>query len=355
MSKLTSQERFRRMYEHRDADRVPIMDSPWEETIDRWVREGMPTRDYIEHFDLDRTVHISTDNSPRLPAGIVEENEDYVIRTTSWGATTRTYKRYTTTPEHLGFTVTTPDEWRKICGRMQPTDDRIPWDWLQKNYKTWRDEGRWITGGLWFGFDITHSYMVGTENLLIAMLEESEWVREMFEKELDVSIRLLERVWDAGYTFDEVMWYDDMGYKGAQFFSMNTYREVLKPYHQRAIDWAHEHGCVIRLHSCGNVMPYVPELVSMGLDGLNPLEVKAGMEPVALKRLFGDKLVFQGGVNAVNWDKPDVITEEIERVIPVMKENGGYIFASDHSIPPHVSYSDFANIIRAVKRAGSYE
>ena len=189
----------------------------------------------------------------------------------------------------------------------------------------------------------------------MAMLEEPEWVMDMFDRELDASIKMLDRIWDAGYTFDEVNWCDDMGYKGTQFFSMNTYREVLKPFHQRAIDWAHSKGCVIRLHSCGDIMPYVPELVSMGLDGLNPLEVKAGMQPMELKKQFGDKLVFHGGINAVNWDKTDVITEEINRVIPVMKENGGYIFASDHSIPPHVSFKDFTNIIETVKRVGSYE
>ena len=354
MTKLTSQERFRRMYAHRDADRVPILDDPWKETIDRWVAEGMPTRDYISYFDLDKTAYISTDNSPQLPAEVVEENDDYIVRTTAWGATTRHYKKYTTTPEHLGFTVTTPDAWAKIRDRIVPSDDRIPWDTLRRNYKTWREEGRWITGGLWFGFDITHSYMVGTETLLMAMLEEPEWVMDMFERELDVSIALLERIWDAGYTFDEVHWYDDMGYKGTQFFSMRTYREVLKPFHQRAIDWGHAHGCVVRLHSCGDIMPYVPELVDMGLDGLNPLEVKAGMEPLTLKKEFGDRLVFHGGINAVNWDKRDVITAEIERIVPAMKENGGYIFASDHSIPPHVSFADFANIIETVKRVGRY-
>jgi uroporphyrinogen decarboxylase len=47
MDKMTSHERFTRMYQHREADRVPILDSPWSETIDRWVQEGMPTRDYV--------------------------------------------------------------------------------------------------------------------------------------------------------------------------------------------------------------------------------------------------------------------------------------------------------------------
>lgn len=351
---MNANERFRRMYAHQEADRIPVMDYAWPETIRRWRDEGLPTDDYLGYFDLDRTAYIATDNSPRLPVQILEETDDAIIQTTPWGATTRTFKNRTTTPEHLGFQITTPDAWRKIRDRIAPSDDRIPWDMLRREYKTWREEGRWITGGLWFGFDITHSYMVGTENLLAAMLEEPEWVMEMFERELDVSIALLERVWDAGYTFDELHWCDDMGYKGTQFFSPTLYRELLRPFHQRAIDWGHRHGCVVRLHSCGNIMPLVPDLCQMGLDGLNPLEVKAGMDPVALKKQFGDRLLFHGGVNAVHWDQPEVILDEIDRVLPVMKEHGGYIFASDHSIPPHVSFEDFSRIIRRVKEVGRY-
>ena len=351
---MLSNERFRRMYEHREADRVPVLDSPWPETIERWVSEGMPTEDYIAHFDLDKTAYISTDNSPQLPERVVQETDDYIIHTTPWGVTLRNFKHKTTTPENLAYEINTPEAWAKAKERMQPTDDRIPWDWLKKNYKTWREEGYWITGGLWFGFDITHSHMVGTEDTLMAMVEEPEWVMDMFETELDLSLTLLERVWDAGYTFDEVHWYDDMGYKNTQFFSLQMYRELLKPYHQRAIDWAHAHGCVARLHSCGDIMPLVPELVDMGLDGLNPLEVKAGMKPEELKRRFGDKLVFHGGFNVVDWDKPEIILPEIERLVPIMKENGGYIFASDHSIPPHVSFEDFTRIIETVKRVGAY-
>ncbi len=354
MHMLTTNERMRRMYEHREADRVPILDSPWRETIDRWVSEGMPTRDYVEHFNLDKFVTISTSNSPKLPARVIEETDDYIIRTTEWGATTRTFKKRTTTPEHLGFRVTTPDEWYKIKDRMQPSDDRIPWDRLKQNYKKWRSEGYWIKGGLWFGFDITHSYMVGTENMLMAMIDEPEWCIDMFNHELDVSLAMLERIWDAGYEFDEVHWPDDMGYKNSQFFSPKMYRELLKPVHKRAADWAKARGLKVHMHSCGDVNPFIEDLIEIGIDALNPLEVKAGMNPTELKRKYGQKLVFHGGVNAVLWDKPEEIKAEIEKTVPVMKENGGYIFASDHSIPPSVSLKDFTDIIESVKRLGAY-
>ncbi|MBR6498925.1 MAG: hypothetical protein IKT23_04475 [Clostridia bacterium] len=351
---MTTRERFARMYQHREADRVPYMDYPWAETLERWLSEGLPTRDYVGYFDLNRTASIGVDNSPRLPSRIIEENDEFVISTTPWGATRRNFKHHTTTPESLGFQVTTPDEWRKIKDRITPTRDRIPWERLRKNYKQWREEGYWISGGLWFGFDITHSGMVGTENMLFAMKDEPEWVMDMFETELDCDLKLMDMVWEAGYTFDELSWPDDMGYKGTQFFSLSTYRELLKPFHQRAIDWGHAHGCYVRLHSCGNIMPLVPELVSMGLDGLNPMEVKAGMQPEKLKREYGDKLLFHGGTNAAVWHKPEIILPQIRELIPVMKENGGYVFASDHSIPSQVSLIDFTEIIRTYKEVGTY-
>ncbi|MDR0395750.1 MAG: hypothetical protein LBH66_00435 [Oscillospiraceae bacterium] len=354
MAALTSHERFRRMYEHREADRVPILDSPWKETVDRWVSEGMPSRDYVECFGLDLTADIPIDNSPRYPAKVLEETDEYRISTTPWGVTLRNWTKHGSTPEFLDFTVTSPSAWRDAKERMLRGEDRVDWARLKKDYRRWREEGRWLRAGLWFGFDVTHSWMSGTTRILMAMVEDPQWCQDMFNTELDVDIAWLDKLWDAGYTFDEVEWPDDMGYKDHQFFSMDMYRELLKPVHKRACDWAHAHGVKVHLHSCGNILPLIPELIEIGIDGLNPLEVKAGMDPLALKRRYGDKLLFHGGINAVLWDKPDQIIAEIERVVPEMKRGGGYIFASDHSIPENVSLGDFTAIIEAAKKAGTY-
>ena len=355
MDKMTSHERFTRMYQHREADRVPILDSPWSETIDRWVQEGMPTRDYVAHFGLDKVAHISVDNSPRYEKKTIEQTEDYRIYTTSWGATLKSWTKHGSTPEFLDFTITDAEKWLEAKARMQVDDARIPWNYLKENYPRWRAEGYWISAGLWFGFDVTHSWAVGTERLLMAMIEEPEWVEDMYDTFLELDLQLLDRVWDAGYRFDEVNWPNDMGYKHNQFFSMNTFRALDKPRLQRAIAWAHNKGAVARLHSCGDINPFVPELIGIGLDGLNPLEVKAGMDPVYLKRTYGDKLTFHGGINAVLWDKPEQIKAEIARVVPVMMENGGYIFASDHSLPENVSLTDFEGILETVREVGTYK
>jgi uroporphyrinogen decarboxylase len=352
---VNTHDRFTRTFAHKDADRIPIIDEPWDSTIQRWQREGMPAGvSYVDYFGLDHVSRIVVDNSPRYPVQVLEETADYVIATSAFGVTTRQWKHAASTPEFLDFTIVDPASWQQARERMLPSDDRIDWTALARDYPKWRARGDWIQGLLWFGFDVTHSWTVGTERVLFALIEQPDWLMDVFGHMLELNLALLDRVWEAGYPFDSVFWYDDMGYKHNQFFSLRMYRQLLKPFHQRAIDWAHARGSKAHLHSCGDVNPFVPELIAMGLDALNPLEVKAGMDPLQLKHDYGRDLVLHGGINAVLWDQPAAIQAEMERVIPVLKENGGYIFSSDHSVPSSVSLEDFRRIVELAKRLGSY-
>lgn len=353
---MTSRERYIRMYEHREADRVPITDSPWAGTIMRWRREGMPEGvDWRDYFGVDKIEGIGVDITPRYETRLIEETDRYKIYTSPWGVTMKQFKELDSTPEFLDFKVSDSDAWQDAKRRMAVTPDRVNWDYLKENYPRWQAEGSFISGSFWFGFDVTHSWMVGTETLLVALIEEPEWVTDMFETYLDSCITLFDMIWDAGYRYDEIYWPDDMGYKGTTFFSPELYRRLVKPYHKRACDWAHNKGIYARLHSCGDVMSLVDDILDAGVDALNPLEVKAGMDPVLLKRKYGDRLVLHGGINAVLWPERDRIIEEIDRVVPLLKENGGYIFSSDHSIPNNVSLENFREIVAEVKRVGSYE
>ena len=352
---MTTWERFKRMYEHREADRIPIIDSPWAGTLRRWRRDGMPEGvDWRDYFDIDKTEGIGVDITPRYEVKVLEDTDRYQIVTTSWGVTLKNFKEMDSTPEFIDYKVVDPEAWADAKARMTLDDDRIPWQHLKNNYDRWRAEGRWIEANFWFGFDVTHSWMAGTETVLVALYEDPDWARDMFETYLDRCIALFGRIWDAGYHFDTISWPDDMGYKGTTFFSKEMYREILKPVHKRAVDWAHERGVYAHLHSCGDGMGVVDDLVDIGIDCLNPLEVKAGMEPLTLKRKYGDRLALHDGINAVLWDNREAIVGEIERLVPALKENGGYIFSSDHSIPNSVSLENMKAIMEAVKQAGKY-
>lgn len=356
MKEMTSRERILRMFMHKEADHIPIVDRPWgDDTIKRWQAEGMPENvDYQDYFGMDKVIRIDIDNSPRFPEEIIEETSEYIIYKTSWGETRKSWQTMTSTPQSLDFVVKTPDDWRRAKEMMTPDRNRIQWSYLRDNYAAWRKEDALIMPNICFGFDVTHSYMLGMETTLIALLEEPEWCIEMFEHQLNTALALLDMVWDEGYTFDLLRWPDDMGYKNKQFFSVQTYREMLKPLQKRAIDWAHNKGIPAYLHSCGNIEPFIPELVELGLDGLNPLEVKAGMDPLGIKSTYGDSLVLHGGINALLWNDLDAMEEVLRENIPVLKERGGYIFGTDHSIPSTVSAKDLKYIIGLVKKLGQY-
>lgn len=355
MSAMTTHERFSRMYAHQEADRIPIIDNPWSATLERWRREGMPDGvHYVDYFDLDRVAGIGADTSPRYERRVIEETDDYIIATTQWGATLKNWKHAASTPEFIDFRIKDAESWREARARMTPDRDRINWAQLAKDYPRWRADGYWIEAGFWFGFDVAHSWAIGTERLLMAMIEEPEWCADIFNHYLDLDLALFDMVWDAGYTFDGIRWPDDMGYKYHQFFSLNTYRELIKPVQKRAVEWAHAKGIKATLHSCGNVNPLVPEFIEIGIDCLNPLEVKAGMDPLALKAQYGDQLVLHGGINALLYEQPDALEAEMHRIIPTMKHGGGYILSSDHSVPSSMSLEGFRRFVDLGKTLGSY-
>jgi len=356
MQKLPSRERFRRMFTHREADRIPIIDSPWAGTLRRWQREGMPAGvNWTDYFDVDAVCTFGVDITPRYPVTRLSEDDRSYVETSAWGVTMRHFKAEDSTPEFIDYKVTTADAWEECKARMlTDAEDRINWDRIKRTYEISEKNNNWRQLNFWFGFDVTHSWMMGTENHLIAMYEEPELVEDMYNTYLDCCIRQFDKIYAAGYRFDAIQWPDDMGYKGTTFFSNALYRQILKPVHKRAVDWAHERGMFAHLHSCGNIMSRIDDLVEIGLDALNPLEVKAGMEPLTLKEKYGGKLTLHGGINAVLWDDKEAILEEIRRCVPVLKQNGGYIFSSDHSIPNTVTLETFRAIVEEVKRVGAY-
>ena len=333
-----------------------MVDNAWAGTVRRWQAEGLPAGvNWEDYFDFDKVVRLCPDNSPRFETKIIEKTDRYTVQTTKWGQTQRKFNELDSTPETLSCYYDSPEKWEEAKARMLvDAEERIPWEQLKRDYPRWRAEGRFLQLIVWFGFDVTHSHMVGTENVLIGMYDDPDWITDMFETYLSTSLKLCQKILDAGYEFDGIFWYDDMGYKGAPFFSPALYRELLKPYHKRAVDWAHERGLVTELHSCGYIEPLLPDVVDTGVEMLNPLEVKAGMDPARLKAQYGERLAFRGGTNAQNWDKPELVRAEMESIIPMMKEGGGYIFASDHSIPNSVSFEQMKMISELAHTLGKY-
>jgi uroporphyrinogen decarboxylase len=355
MNKMNSHERFKRMFDHKEADRVAMWDFPWPGALKRWHNEGMPQNiSYEDYFDVDKVSRVVVDNSPLYHEYVVEENDRFKTVMTSWGGTQRDFKEEDSTPDFIDYSIINKEKWQEAKARITATPDRIPWDYLKANHAKWKAEGHWILGDLWFSFNQFTSYVVGMERFLIYMLEEPEMCSDMLNHSLDVNLKLLDMAWEKGYTFDMLNIRDDMGYKHTQFFSLDTYREVIKASHIKAVEWAHNKGIKTRLHSCGYIEPLIPEIVDVGFDALHPLEVKAGMNPEKVKKEYGKDLVLHGGFNAVLFKDKEAILAEMTKLLPILKESGGYIFAADHSIPNDVSFENITAIIKLAKELGSY-
>jgi uroporphyrinogen decarboxylase len=134
------------------------------------------------------------------------------------------------------------------------------------------------------------------------------------------------------------------------------YREIVMPGHARTFQFCHSRGLPVILHSCGYVEPLLPGLVEAGIDCLQVMEVKAGMDPLKIKREFGDRIALCGGMDARNLVANDreAIARELERKIPVLMEGGGYILHSDHSIPDTCDYETYRFFVDEGLRLGTY-
>src|SRR3989339_549584 len=108
------------------------------------------------------------------------------------------------TPEFIDFTIKDPESWFTAKARITANSERINWKNIESDFSRWEKEGAWIQALLWFGFDITHSWIVGTERVLMALVENPEWLQDMFDTQLTVQLKLLDQLWDKSYRFQGV-------------------------------------------------------------------------------------------------------------------------------------------------------
>jgi uroporphyrinogen decarboxylase len=295
------------------------------------------------------------DMSFQLPTELVEETDEYTIVRNSNGALVKNWKHKTSTPEMIDFTIKDRAAWEQHKPLLAMNESRVDWKNGLEACRREREKGKFVHFSAAMGYDKTQGF-VGSERLLIAMAEEPDWAKDMFDASVQLIIDAAEEMMARGFEFDGAFLFDDMGYRNASLFSPRMYRELLKPAHTRVCDFFHSRGLKVILHSCGCVKGLVPDLIEAGFDCLQPLEVKAGMDLIELKKQYGDRLAFMGGIDVRKMSHPDpsVIEEEIRTKISFAKQGGGYIYHSDHSVPDDVSFQQYCRVIELVHKYGSY-
>jgi len=355
MAEFTSRERVLTAIRHQEADRVAIHDSPWGMTEARWHREGIPEGvSSADYFGFEFR-GMWGDNSLQLPTQVVEETDEYVIRTTGDGNTWKSWKTHESTPELIDFSITTRALWEEHKPRMAYNDERVDWNGLKAAYDDAQAKSLFFFIGFGPGFTKMCN-MVGPDRLLMAMVEDPGWVADMFLTDAQLCVAVAEEMMGRGFVPDAGWIFDDLGYKHRSFFSPSMYREMLQPAHKLMADCFKSHGLPMILHTCGYTMELMPALLETGFDVIQPLEVKAGNDLVQLKKDYGDRVTFMGSIDvrAMAHEDPALIEQEISSKIPVAKKGGGYIYHSDHSVPDNVSFAQFERTIALVLKYGTY-
>ena len=378
---MTSRERVSLALNHKEADRVPIQDSPWPSTIERWCKEGLPQDiSPAEYFDYE-IVRFAADTTPSFPVKVVEENEEYILETTPYGGVRRNHKNYSSTPEIVDYHCKNRGDWERIKKRLKASRKRVDWEgkWLagiaedergeesilkaaQLDWRTGlpgcrkaREQGKFTCYTVGVGYDKIQSY-VGTEQLLIAIATDPNWVRDMYEADADLAIEMHKIMKKGGFEFDGAFLFCDLGYRNGLLFSPRHFEEQLRPTFQRLFRYFREEGLPTILHSCGCVKELIPYFIEDGLTCLQPLEVKAGMDLGELKESFGEEMAFMGGIDirAMAHPDPQMIEKEIMSKISPARKGGGYIYHSGHSIPNNVSFQQYLRVIELVNTYGAY-
>ena len=146
----------------------------------------------------------------------------------------------------------------------------------------------------------------------------------------------------VGPYIDVVLFGDDLGGQQAPLMSPDDYRRLYKPFHKKMWNRAKELANVkVQLHCCGSIYELLPDMIDAGLDAVNPVQISCqGMDPVRLKKEFGDQITFWGGGCDTQLILPrgtlDEVKDHVSEMVGTLSPGGGFIFQQVHNILANV-------------------
>lgn len=175
------------------------------------------------------------------------------------------------------------------------------------------------------------------ENVMVDMVERPEMAHYLFGKFTDFYVEDITRAIEAtGRGFDIYCEWSDYGTQRGPLISVAMFREFIVPYLKRLVGLCRSAGVKFMAHSCGAIRAFIPDLIAMGVDVLDPIQVTAeGMEPAGLKHDFGGKIAFHGGISTqttLPFGSPSDVRAAVADRIATLGAGGGYILASSHDI-----------------------
>ena len=354
-------------------DRVPLAPGgPRESTRERWYTEGLERgRDYgdalREVLGLDEKPD-GCATSPRVSFRMMPEFEEKVIEERPNSRVVQDWKGEVV---EIGkeFDVSYLREAKDFCTRRwikEPVETRADWEDMKSRFRAdaperypadWEAEAKRLAeSGRAVRVSVSGPFWqvrewLGAEGICLTMATDPEFVREMMRFWADFVSEVLERV-TKQLRIDAFAVSEDMAYKAHSFISPEMTREFLLPIWRQWIDHLRASGTqVFDIDSDGWIGDLIPVWLDAGWNACNPIEVAAGCDVVAFREQFGATMAYRGGIDKRLIAKGgDALKTEIDRILPPMLREGGYIPSCDHGVPPDISWPNFVEYTKQLAR-----
>ena len=353
---MTHRERHMAWLKGGKLDRLPDWEfRTWDQTVDRWHKEGLPAQFTNRHDVLTRYFHtddeeygpspwVDVDLRPGFEWEVVEEKGDTQVVRDNDGALCERMRPElgASIPRYIRYAIETRKDWEKIRDERLRIDDpgRVPAD-LGETCRKCRDADYPIV--VWAGavYGWLRNWM-GVERISEAFMEEPDWIAEMMEHLTALRLAMFGKLAAAGARIDRVDWWEDMCFKTGPLISPAMFVKFMVPHYRRTTEFTRrECGCEYNMLDCdGNINVLVKPWLDGGINVMFPIET-AHTDVHKIWREFGRRAPLRGA-----YDKRALIAgtaaidREFEMLMPLIKE-GILAPHTDHLVPPDVSFDNY--------------
>jgi len=361
-------QRLRNALAHRSTDRIPAGEFFWSGFLQECRRRWGETFDPYRYFDLDYVV-INPNMDPHIQSfEVLEEKGESIVVRTGFGATIRR-SGTAPMPHYESFSIGTPEEMAAFMFDSASDsrrffaggDDQINGvgDTLARNTPPWDARVAAYADDFAVFGSVCEPYeylwrLIGTENALLWMGTDPDALAVFIDRIGSFLLELARAEIAAGKgRLSGMFLWGDVAYRTGMLFGAPRWRTLFKPHVQALIELCHAHDLMVIYHGCGNATTIFDDLAAMGLDGYHPLEVKAGLDVVELKKTYAGRLAFVGNIDVriLESGDPDAIRREV-RYKSQAAAGGGWVFQSDHSVSNGVDPESYALAIRTLREMG---
>jgi uroporphyrinogen decarboxylase len=198
--------------------------------------------------------------------------------------------------------------------------------------------------------------LIGYQRFLTDLLADKPFIIKLVDILTEIQIAAIVKEVELGV--DAIYFMDDPSGQRGMLLAPSLWREIFKPRYEYMIRRAKSvnPGVVVANHNCGDCRAIIPDWIEIGLQVLDPIQPKA-MEPLELKKLYGDKLCFKGAVDEQHilpFGKPEDVVEEVKLRLRQLAPGGGYIIGPSHAIQADTSVENVFALCNTAKEFGRY-